>query len=144
MLIVHFPCNGQEVNEYFLEWKKEDDGKWLTLPHTKVGGNCASLSLGPLKYVLWVGGSINGVGLGFSRSRPRGWVFSCQPVGAQQRGLCDRDWGSGPGPHVFLLEEEGWFGRERARDLGSEYMGLSKANALARGDLASFVVPFSL
>lgn len=65
MLIIHFPCNGQEVNEYFLEWKEEEDGRWLTLPHTKAGGNCASLSLGLLKYVLWAGGSVNGVELGF-------------------------------------------------------------------------------
>lgn len=51
----------EEVNKYFLEWKKEEDGKWLTLPHTKERANCASSSLSPLTYVLWVGGSVNRV-----------------------------------------------------------------------------------
>lgn len=41
----------------------EANGKWLTLPHTKEGGNCVSLSSSPLKYALWVGGSVNGVEL---------------------------------------------------------------------------------
>jgi len=61
VLIICFPCNGQEVNEYFLEGKEEEDGKWLTTPPTKEEGDCTSSSQGPLKDALWVGGSVKGV-----------------------------------------------------------------------------------
>lgn len=86
MWLIRFPCNGPEVNEYFLEREEEGDGKWLTLPPTKEGGDVAGSSLGPFKYVLWVGGSVNRVELG-SRDPGQGGVYILQPMGAQQRGL---------------------------------------------------------
>lgn len=70
----------EEVNKYFLEWKKEEDGKWLTLPHTKERANCASSSLSPLTYVLWVGGSVNRVEWGsLDRSFPSASSSSDKP-----------------------------------------------------------------
>lgn len=136
MLTIHFPCNGQEVNEYFLEWKKEEDGKWLTFPHTEVRSNRTSLCLGPLKYVLWVGGSVNGVELSFLDPDPGGdhdpaslWELSGEESGTGIREV--------PLGHVSSC----W--TRKVLDLGSEHMGLSKAKALAQGDLALLIHAFS-
>lgn len=114
----------------------------MTLPHTKVGGNRVRLSLGPLKYVLWLGCSVNGVEPSFLDAAQGGrhapaslWELSREDSGTGARDVALAHvsccWRSrdglgkkGPGPGVRIL-------------------GLSKAKTLAQGKLALFVHSFN-
>lgn len=81
---------------------EDGDGEWLTLPHTKAGGNCASSSLGPLKYVLWVRGRVNGVELGFLVPGQGGGVLLAASGSSAERTL-PQELGKSPRPTRLLV-----------------------------------------
>lgn len=77
-------------------------GRKRFAPPLYEGGNCEGSSLGPLKYIPWVGGSIKWGGPGFFLCRLRKLVYllACQlsrgaPGSSGQRNC--------PGPHELFL-----------------------------------------
>lgn len=71
-------------------WSGRRRWKAVDPPSYEGRRNCTNSSLGPLKYVLWVGGRVNGVEPSFLDPGQGGGVL-LSALAAQQRGLCHRN-----------------------------------------------------